>query len=105
MKVNMTEATARKVLGTIPAGTGDPDLQLLQKRLEAGLQATAGSMHLTADELQALVALVGAELSPANAARGAVHFHPRERSGRPHLDTALPKLQALLERRAGESNG
>jgi hypothetical protein len=53
MKINLSDAIARKVLGNIPANTEDQDLQQLRLRLEAGMNRT--SPMLTADELDAVM--------------------------------------------------
>lgn len=102
MKVNMTEATARKILATIPDQTKDPDLALLQRRLEDGLKAATGGGHLHLQELEALE-VAASDVADQIEDQGAAVL-PREANRAKHLRTAIPKLAALRARRIAEMN-
>lgn len=96
MKVNVSEETARKALALIPGDVRDLDLLQLRDRLEKGLKAVTAAGTLNPDELDALVTLVICEFNSPK------HWLTADQSARPHLRTALPKLQALRDRRLAE---
>jgi hypothetical protein len=96
MKLNLNERTARKVLA-VTAGLADPDLVALRATVNDKLAAVTAVGVLTGPELQALLVLVDGELAIPK------HLHPDDRSARPDLRTAEPKLKAMLARRRAEA--
>ena len=94
MKISVSEQTARKALAVLPTTTEDQDLRQLRERLEQGLKNVTAAGTLTPDELDALIGATRHVLRQSSPAT--VRLNDQ-------LNTAIPKLEALLARRTAEA--
>lgn len=101
MKVNVSEDTARKTLAILPADTTDQDIRQLRDRLETGLKAVTAAGTLQPAELDALIVVSRFALS-VHLMQGRPDPAPIYRL-KDQLNTAIPKLEALLARRTAEA--